>query len=373
MKIVFVSNYLNHHQKPLADKLYELTAGGFLFIQTEEVAQERRKLGWHDDYSEPYLIVYQREPERCRKQIEMADAVVIGGSSDEYIRERLRSNGLIFRYEETIFKNGWKDLLQPGKWKMLWVCHFRYRKNSVYMLCASGNAAKEFRRLGLYRGKMFRWGYFPVKIAYDVPKLMEGKEKSVPEILWCARFIWWKHPEKMVELARKLKNQGILFHCTMLGTGELYDRTAETVRREGLEELVSLPGSTSPEEVRECMRTADIFLATSGREEGWGAVVNEAMNAGCAVVANKSMGAAPYLIEDGVDGYVYGTDDEMYSVVRDLCADPAKRGKVGAAAYDKIADLWNSDVAAERLIRQVRAQTAGEPVPVYREGPCSQA
>ena len=32
------------------------------------------------------------------------------------------------------------------------------------------------------------------------------------------------------------------------------------------------------------------------------AVVSEAMNSGCCVVANRQIGAVPFLIEDGVNG-----------------------------------------------------------------------
>ena len=47
------------------------------------------------------------------------------------------------------------------------------------------------------------------------------------------------------------------------------------------------------------MEKSHIHLFTSNHLEGWGAVVNEAMNSGCAVVANREAGAVPYLIEHG--------------------------------------------------------------------------
>ena len=53
------------------------------------------------------------------------------------------------------------------------------------------------------------------------------------------------------------------------------------------------------------MERADIYLATSDRQEGWGAVINEAMNSGCAVVADHMMGAVPYLISHEENGMIY--------------------------------------------------------------------
>jgi glycosyltransferase involved in cell wall biosynthesis len=40
-----------------------------------------------------------------------------------------------------------------------------------------------------------------------------------------------------------------------------------------------------------------VFIFTSDRNEGWGAVLNEAMGSGCAVVAADLIGSVPYLIE----------------------------------------------------------------------------
>ena len=53
------------------------------------------------------------------------------------------------------------------------------------------------------------------------------------------------------------------------------------------------------------MRKHTIFLFTSDRNEGWGAVLNEAMSNGCAVVASNEIGSVPYLIKDKVNGMIF--------------------------------------------------------------------
>lgn len=57
---------------------------------------------------------------------------------------------------------------------------------------------------------------------------------------------------------------------------------------------MTLTGYKKPEEVRERMEKADILLATSDRGEGWGAVMQRAMNSGCVVIADHMMGAVPF-------------------------------------------------------------------------------
>ena len=46
MTITFISNYINHHQIPFSDALYELLGEDYHFIQTEPMEEERLAMGW---------------------------------------------------------------------------------------------------------------------------------------------------------------------------------------------------------------------------------------------------------------------------------------------------------------------------------------
>jgi hypothetical protein len=46
MNLIFLSNYFNHHEKPLCEALYNTEGVDFLFIQTERMEEERVKMGW---------------------------------------------------------------------------------------------------------------------------------------------------------------------------------------------------------------------------------------------------------------------------------------------------------------------------------------
>ena len=87
---------------------------------------------------------------------------------------------------------------------------------------------------------------------------------------------------------------------------------------EGLSNNVKILGSMSPEKVREYMEQSEIFLFTSDREEGWGAVLNEAMNSACAVVASDAAGSTNFLVVDGENGFLYksGDIDDLYYKVK---------------------------------------------------------
>ena len=57
MKAVFISNYINHHQIPFSNALYEQLGDDYHFIQTEPMEEERIAMGWGLDAATlPYVV-----------------------------------------------------------------------------------------------------------------------------------------------------------------------------------------------------------------------------------------------------------------------------------------------------------------------------
>ena len=93
MKIVFLSNYYNHHQSALARRLQRLSEGCFSFIKTTEIGAERVALGWKTDEPEYVLGVALPFGERkgfsdfmrLRKELTDKYRIVMVGLSDKQI------------------------------------------------------------------------------------------------------------------------------------------------------------------------------------------------------------------------------------------------------------------------------------------------
>ena len=122
------------------------------------------------------------------------------------------------------------------------------------------------------------------------------------------------------------------------------------------------------------MEKCHIHLFTSNYLEGWGAVVNEGMNSGCAEVVNVEVGAAPFLIEHNKNGLVYknGNYDDMEKQVTYLLDNPLIGSKLGRNAYNTIAKEWNANMAAERLLQFYDNWRIGK-MELPKEGPFSAA
>ena len=135
---------------------------------------------------------------------------------------------------------------------------------------------------------------------------------------------------------------------------------------------VKFLGSLSPENVRTKMLSARIFLATSDSNEGWGAVINEAMNSACAVVASKAMGSVPFLIDSGFNGiiYEYKKDYIPYKEVSSLLLDSQKQSRIAQNAYFTIQNEWNEKIAAQRFIELANNLLSNKNIE-FNSGPCS--
>lgn len=377
MTFVFVSNYINHHQIPLCEALYQELGEDYTFIQTMPMEQERVDMGWSVDVrSLPYVqCLYEAEYD-CLKKIAESDVVMFGWTGREDLADsRLRSGKVTLRVSERIYREGQWKVVSPRGLAAKYREHIRYRRQNVCMLCAGAYAASDFHLIGAYPGKLFRWGYFTALRTYGEEQFAHMKPcDGTLHVVWAGRFIPLKHPEYMVRLAETLRDKGYRFCIHMLGDGELEPQIRQEVENKGLTEHFLFYGYTAPEQVRDVMEKCHIHIFTSNYLEGWGAVVNEGMNSGCVEVVNAQVGAAPYLIRHGDNGLAYPDDryDKMEELVIDLFDHWEERGGMGRKAYETIRDVWNAEHAAKELLRFSDRLLLGEIVPA-EDGPLSVA
>ena len=378
MKVTFYSNFLTHHQLPFCMEMVSKYGNDFKFVATIKITEERLKLGFKNlDDKYDFVVKAYESKEEYDKALKLAvesDIVIMGSTSDKYIEERLKQDKLTFRYRARVFSNGIMTIFDKEKMKLLYERHIKYRKNkNLYMLCANAYGANDFYKSGLYKNKIYKWGYFPETKEYNLEQLIKNKEKSKPiNIVWVARFIKWKHPEKMIKLAKKLVKDGLEFKITMIGTGIMYEKIKEEIHKNNLENYVELTGAVESDKVRDYMEKANIFILTSGKQEGWGAVLNEAMNSACAVITDINVGAAPFLINDSENGLLYKNFEELYMYTKNLIEDNKLRKKLYENAYKTILETWNSKNATNNLINLFESIKDGQEYKI-KDGPASKA
>ena len=377
MKIAFVSNFLNHHQLPFSLAMQGKDGVEYAFVATKEISKERATLGYQNMNREFDFVIraYESEEQQARavSVCNEADVVIIGSAPWEYVVARLAQNRTTFLYSERIYKKRVQYYKLPLRLLRHWKKFGRHK--NLHLLCASAYTAGDYARTRTFLGKAYKWGYFPeVKRYEDIPSLLANKQKN--SILWAGRFLGWKHPEVPIEIAKRLVADGYDFELDMIGVGEEFEKTRALSVAEGLSDRVHFHGSMKPEEVREYMEKSEIYLFTSDRGEGWGAVLNESMNSGCAVVASHAIGSVPFLVKDGENGLIYqdGNIDDLYKKVKWLLDHSAERARMGEAAYRTMTEEWNAENAAKRFLALAEAILEGNTHPtLFAEGVCSKA
>ncbi len=363
--------------------MWALTSHQYQFVETTAMSEDRVAMKWQvsgRDLPE-YVKTLENREESNRKQEHDTDStsqfcpeVVIAGSAPEsLVREHISQETIVFRYSERPLKEG-NDVRKYVPRFVRW-----HRRNPpgkpVYLLCAGAYVCDDYARFHLFKNRAYRWGYFPETRRYaDFSDLIHRKNRT--KILWVGRFIDWKHPEDAVWVAQKLHEKHISFTMELIGTGPLKEKLVKMVQDGGLEQQVIITDALTPSEIRSRMEDAGIYLFTSDRREGWGAVLNESMNSGCAVVASHEIGSVPYLIKDGKNGRIYrsGERTHLLTNVIELLARTDIQESLGEAAYQTITGEWNAEVAAMRFIHLSDEILRGNKYPdLYKTGPCSRA
>lgn len=378
MKVTFYSNFLNHHQLPFCEAMIEQIGDGFTFVATKPIPCERISMGYMDMNNNYSFVLRayesQDEHEKAKCLAVESDVIIHGSAPIEYLDMRMKQNRLTFKYKERLFKKGSFRRFIPTTRMKIYNGFIKYKGLNFHVLCASAYTAYDLSLCGM-RNNTYKWGYFPKVKEQNLGMLMKKKNINVMKMLWVGRLIGWKRAKDAVEVVKRLKINGYTVYLDIIGTGDEEERLEGLVKHYDLQETVSFLGSISPEEVREHMEDANIYLFTSDFQEGWGAVLNEAMNSGCAVVASHAIGSVPYLLEYGKNGllYKFGDNDDFFNKVKYLLDNPKKQKEFGEAAYKTLSKMWNAEVAAERLINISQQLLNGKKFPYYNIGPCSPA
>jgi len=391
MRIAFYSVVLNQHQAPVADQLWELTLHDYVFV---ELKQSFENKGGTEDYSRrPYLLRAWETHEKYEYAMNLArtaDCCVFAGiESLPFEKERMKCGLLSFEMGERWLKHGFKSMASPRLLK--WWLTYKFggwNKKPLYKLCCSAFCAQDHNKLKSFVGKCYKWGYFTRvddNITVETPQGV-STSGTLHTLMWCARFLKWKHPELPVFLAKRLKSKGSLFHLDMYGTGELEAQTKQLADKLDVMDVVTFHGAIPNNMVHEAMRKADIFLFTSDRNEGWGAVANESLSEACVLVASDVIGSSPYLVVEGYNGFMFKgsktscslknpdleTLDSICEKIEYLLTYPQVCKQMQENAAKEMKQVWSPSVAAGRFLVLIENLKNDREVP-FLSGPCSKA
>ncbi len=382
MKITFFSNFLNHHQLPLCQEFCKKEGVEFIFVATEPIPQDRLDMGY-ENMNEMYdfvLRAYENQSSLQRAEIlaKECEIMIFGAAPLSYLEIRMLADKPAFYFTERILRKGYWRRFIPTTRKKINAGYVRYKYKPLYILGASAYASYDLKLCGFDPDKCFKWGYFPEVRACGIEQLLQKKrENSRVEILYAGRLLNLKRVLDTVKALKLLVKNGVTNFCfTIIGDGEQKTQIEKYVKKHRMEQYIRLLPFVPAKEVRQYMDSADIYVFSSNFYEGWGAVVNEAMDSACAMVVSHAVGSAPYLIENGKNGLIYPCGDvkRLAAVLNSLISDVVYRESLATEAYKTITQKWTAQVAADRLLQLYSSIKSGDTCYVpFSEGICSRA
>ena len=376
MKLLLLTNMPSYHQMRLGAALAsELGADNFRLVFHKDTSEDRREMGWDDQYRAPYLLRHW-ESEQAQSEtlewIESADVVVQGRFPLKLLRRRIAAGKLTFCYQERFWKRSFSYLRLISRLPRLLRDYWSVNRSNYHLLAAGAYVAADLNRLGLFRSRSWKYGYF-IEAAAAVPR--ETGSTRI-KLLWCARFSSVKQPQLALQIVRGLIDKDIDCQLTMIGDGELKSAIVEQIDALGLGGHIRLTGWQSESQVAAAMQAADALLMTSDFGEGWALVVNEAITHGCAAIASHTIGSAPWLIKHGETGLLFDSQhiDQLVAQISDLGRDGLV--VMGGRGQDYHRHNWSAAVAAQRLVQLSTRLLEGDSTTaaqMYSDGPCSPA
>lgn len=377
MTITIFSNFFNHHQKPLCDELFSILGDNFKFVSTIPIPESFLKNGYEDFSKIEYnhlAYINEKAHEKAMELGANSDFVIIGSAPEKFIKKRLKHNKHTFWYSERVFRKNKFEKFNIKILKRLIFKHFKNHFKNVYLLCNSAFTPNDFNWVFLYPNKKYKWGYFPKIDDLDINHLLKEKNKKTIHLLYVSRLIKLKHPELAVELVKKLNDANYDFKLSIIGKGPLENTLKKTTAAYNLNNKIDFLGNLPNDQVLKYFKKSNIFIFTSDRNEGWGAVANEAMNNGCALVASNTIGAIPYLVTNQENGLVFKSEDseDLFLKVKSLIDDKKFREEIAENAYYSMKEVWSPKNAANNLIKLCYLKENNQKNNILK-GPCSDA
>lgn len=334
MKFVAYLNSISPHQIPLAKELVKrIGSENYRYVYTSRMSEERRRLGWCEESAE-WLVDANMDPIATRQMLEDCDVLYTGIRDVDLFRLRAKKRLTTLYYSERWFKpikiwtlpcnrsialSGLIRMFSPKFRKMAKVVrdlleedvpfyylpvgvHAALDMNRLTKLCTESMIRRDCWQAGNFvdpKGRIRMWGYF-------VEPSSQGGGKRAKcgslRILWVGRMLELKRVDTLIRAASLLSHSQSI-ELTLVGDGpektRLEKLAGSCCRTAGTTLAIDFKDSVSLGLVRALMRENDVYVFTSNALDGWGAVVNEALEEGLEVLATSDCGAGATLLPSG--------------------------------------------------------------------------
>ena len=348
MRFVFYTNSVSPHQLPLARELVRrLGADNYRYVAKAKLPPSRLACGWKE-VSEPWISYGEYGKDAVTDEMLETCDVLLTGERCLGLFEKRAENGLkTLYYSERWFKpihgvTGRLRMLVPSFRRMAKRFVSIVNTNPDMMVLPVGvHAKKDMEALGVSSEKMMMWGYF-----VEPSSLNGGRaahDDGELKVICVGRLVRLKHFDTVIRAVIKANSicPTRSVTLTIIGDGPEKCRLVKLAERLSPKSpVVSFLPAQPIDEVRRLIRDYDVLVFASDGRDGWGAVVNEALEEGIAAVGTYETGASATILPES--NLFHAGDYNALAVI--LCGSFVKNG-IGE---------WSAAEGAEKLLAGIR-------------------
>lgn len=287
------------HKLPL---FYELLShrrvSNVTFIAQKDLNEKRRAQGWQIDLRQDAPIVASPTTEQIHSIVadSPADSIHIFSGMRRIpciveglraVRKHKRRFGIL--HEPRVFEGvaGFARLAQS------WATESVLRKNAAFVLAIGAHGPNWFRMSGYPRERIFPFAYFLPRPLETGTSSFEIDNSNGPVISFLGRLEKLKGIHLFIDSVRSLSHRANVYIAGHGSCSELVkaaEKDLPNVRYLGPIKMADVPYFLS--------RTDILVLPSITMDDGWGAVVSEALMTGAAVVTSQKVGASMCLADE---------------------------------------------------------------------------
>lgn len=368
LSVLCVAPFNNPHITPIYDALADSKHLRVTRASLQPLSASRIKMGWNEMPADaPYLQPWRRKREWWDYFVQLwhSDFVIFPGyfhfrTLPFHHWLRRLSGKRTFAWSEPM-KNHPRTLAKSG-----------FRRATERVLIAPCNSAKnvflavgadaehDYRQLG-----MTRWDYRQFLFAIKPPEIsaFPPETHDTIKLVFCGSLDERKGIDLLIEAICDSELRNLDFRLLILGDGPLRQRLTKMCDNAGINAKVDFQGALPRDECIRLMSECDALVLPS-RFDGWGAVVNEAMEVGLAIVVSDQVGSRRPLVQSGENGIIFasGNVDSLRDALKVMISDKEKLQSMRKQSSYRIQMYRPANAAAalEQLLLATAAQTTYE-------------
>ena len=314
MRIVFWQNCLSPHQLPYIVRLLDDNrVDEVVIVAGTSISSDRKSMGWE--------LPHYNGIEKCQVHVMPNDKLIgsilsIRQEDSWHLFSGIRADAFVFHcikmsMDLTLRRGIITELPCTYDFKRnienakpLWMHRIRFRlqdyKYAKHMkaVFAMGTAAVNY-----FKSINKHWDVFNFSYCTE-PSIQQVSVNGKTRFLFVGSLSIRKNPIAIINAYNEMKSKELLGNIEFIGNGDLRKLLDEKIENEHLQDKITALGKKSQTDIPHYLAKTDVLILPS-LHDGWGAVVNEALQAGCYTIVSDDCGAKTLLEEDSRLGLIF--------------------------------------------------------------------